>query len=95
MTNTYTATAFDTKSQQHISFNVEAADQTQARIFCKKMYRGLRNLQLEQFNDALEIDFDFVEVSHFLSVKQYRKVRSCRNGVQFPTLDVVIDRQIA
>ena len=94
MTNTYTVTAFDTKAKEHVAFTVEAADTTQARIFCKKKYQGLRNLQLEELNEALQVDFGFVEVSHFLSVKQYRKVRSCRDSVQFPVLDVVIDQQI-
>ena len=95
MTTTYTATAFDTQTKQHVEFTLQAADTAQARVFCKKMYKGLRNLQLQELNDALKVDFDFVEVSHFLSVKQYRRVRSCRNSVQFPVLEVVIEQQMA
>ncbi len=92
MTNTFTANAFDTQAKQHVEFTLQAADETQARVFCKKMYKGLRNLQLTEFNDALQVDFDFVSVSHFLSVKQYRKVRSCRGESQFPVLDVIIEQ---
>lgn len=83
------AKGVDKVTNETSSFVLEATGMAQARRFCKSYY-SLGSLQLREASEDALIDVDFTLVQQYLSVQQYRKIRSCRGESQFPVLEVLL-----
>ena len=83
------AKGIDKVTNQNCTFVLEATGMAQARRFCKGYY-SLGSLQLREAAADSPIDVDFTMVQQFLSVQQYRKIRTCRGESQFPVLEVLL-----
>ena len=86
----FQVTASYRNTNQAALFTVEASDAAQAMRFCRGYYKQLHRFSLKPVSESVVVDIDFPTVQHFVSVKQYRKIREQRGSSQFPVLEVAL-----
>jgi len=84
------AKGVDKATNETCTFVLDVTGMAQARRFCKSYY-SLGSLQLREASADSLIDVDFTLVQQYLSVQQYRKIRTCRGESQFPVLEVLLN----
>ena len=84
---------FQIKARKHtnneeVVIVLEAADAQQAMRYVKAAYKNLYKVSLGIVNADVPSDVEFTTVQHFLSAKQYLKMRKDRGDVAIPVMFV-------
>lgn len=65
---------------------VAAVDAQQAMRYVKARHKNLHRISLAITNADVPADADFIEVQHYLSAKQYLKMRKQRGDSAIPSM---------